>query len=248
MSNRYFPYIRNLFVLLLGIVLLGACGRRPTPPALLEPDVQYQRGVAAFEARQFARAIELLQPFVVQHIGDPRMPDALYTLGRAYVARREWVSAASEFQRLATEFPNHPRALPARLATCEAYVNLSPRPQLDQQYTYAALLHCEAVASGYPGTSEAEQARQHVAEMRHKLAQKEFETGMFYFRRRAFDASVIYFQRAVEEFPDTTVAPAALLRLHEAYSLIGYVEEAQETRERLLRDYPQSPEAQSLRA
>jgi outer membrane protein assembly factor BamD len=241
-------YIRTNPVLLLSLLLLGACGPRHVPPAQLTPDVQYQRGVEAFDAGRHARAIEFLQPFVLQNLGDPRMPDALFTLARSHVARREFVSAASEFQRLASEFPNHPHALPARLGTCEAYTRLSPRPQLDQEYTVAALIHCEAIVTTFPGTPEAEVARGRVAEMRHRLAMKAYETGMFYFRRRAFDASVIYFQRAVEEFPDTAVAPTALLRLHEAYTRIGYVEEAQEVRERLLRDYPESAEAQGLRA
>jgi outer membrane protein assembly factor BamD len=235
-------------VILLGLVLLGACAPRHTPPAQLGPDVQFQRGMEAFEAGRHARAVEFLQPFVLQNVGDARVPDALFTLAQAYVARREFVSAASEFQRLATEYPTHRHALPARLGTCEAYSRLSPRPQLDQEFTVSALVHCEALVLNFPGTPEAETAAVRVGEMRHRLAQKEYETGLFYFRRRAFDASVLYFQRTVEEFPDTTLAPAALLRMHEAFSRIGYVEEAQEARDRLLRDYPESPEAQGLRA
>jgi outer membrane protein assembly factor BamD len=233
---------------LLAALFVAACGGRHVPPSQLEPDVQFDRGVEAFEAGRHARAVEFLQPFVLQSIGDPRMPEALYTLARAHEARRQFVSAASEFQRLASEFPTHAYALPARLGTCEAYSNLSPRPQLDQDYTVSALIHCESVVLNFAGTPEAEAAAVRVVEMRQKLAQKEYETGLFYFRRRAFDASVIYFERAATEFPDTVVAPAALLRLHEAYTRIGYVEEATEARERLLREYPESPEARGLQA
>jgi len=241
-------HIRQLSLALLGAALLSGCATRHVPPAQMGADVQFQRGVEAFETGRHARAVEFLQPFVIQNVGDPRVPEALYTLARSHFARREWVSAASEFQRLANEFPTHQYALPSRLGTCEAYANLSPRPQLDQEYTVAALIHCEDLARNFPGTPQAETASAHVREMRHKLAQKEFETGMFYFRRGALDASVIYFQRALEEYPDTTFAPSALLRLHEVYTRIGYVEEAQEVRDRLLRDYPQSPEAQGLQA
>lgn len=240
--------LRRFSWMLLGVALLGACGPRHQPPAMLEPDVQYERGMQAYEAGQYGRATEFLQPFVLQHLGDPRLPDALYALARSYMARREYVAAAAEFQRLATEFPAHPQALSARLGTCEAYYRLSPRPQLDQEYTLAALSHCRALLDHYPGTAEAEQARGWIAELRHKLAQKAYENGIFYFRRRAYDAAAIYFQHAADEYPDTRVAPAALARLHETYERIGYVEEARETRERLLREYPQSPEAQALRA
>jgi outer membrane protein assembly factor BamD (BamD/ComL family) len=82
--------------------------------------------------------------------------------------------------------------------------------------------------------------------MRSKLAQKAYENGMFYFRRRAYDAAVVYFEDAVTRFPDTHFAPTALLRMYESYQRIGYTEEAAEVRARLLRDYAASPEARGL--
>jgi outer membrane protein assembly factor BamD len=230
------------------MAVVSACGGRHVPPAQLEPDVQFERGMEAYEAGRWGRAVEHLQPFAIQSLGDPRIPDALYALARSHESRREYVAAAGEFIRLATEFPNDPRALDARLGACESYSALSPRPQLDQEYTRAALQHCTVIAQNYPNTPQAEQAQSHVDDARHTLARKAYETGLFYFRRRAYDASVIYFQDAAASFPDTSVAPAALLRLHEAFSRIGYVEDAEATRELLLEQYPQSPEAQELRA
>ncbi len=204
--------------------------------------------MAAFEARQYARAVPLLERFAQQHLGDPRVPQARLTLGQAHMARRDYIMAAGEFQRLVADFPTHALAREARFGICEAYFRLSPRPPLDQEYTQAAIAHCESVAGLYPNTAEAEQAQEYVLEARHKLARKAYDNGMFYFRRRAFDAAVVYFTDVVEQYPDTALAPAALLQLVETYTRIGYTEEAEEARERLLREYPESPEARGLRA
>jgi outer membrane protein assembly factor BamD (BamD/ComL family) len=57
---------------------------------------------------------------------------------------------------------------------------------------------------------------------------------------------VVYFEEVVTEYPDTTIAPGALEQLVETYSRLGYVEDAEDARERLLREYPQSPEAQAM--
>jgi outer membrane protein assembly factor BamD (BamD/ComL family) len=84
--------------------------------------------------------------------------------------------------------------------------------------------------------------------MREKLAYKAYLNGMFYLRRQAYDAAIIYFNDAANGYPDTKWAPAALARVVEAYGRIGYRDEAEETRQRLLRDFPQSPEAQTLAA
>lgn len=230
------------------LLLVSGCGARQENLALLPPDDMYARAVVAFEARRFDQAINLLEFFVNQHLGDERAPDARMMLAEAHMARREYVTAAMHYQRMVNDFPFHPRALEARFQTCDAYYRLSPRAALDQQYTISAIVHCESVAENFPTTTEAAQAREHVVELRHKLAQKSYDTAMQYFRRRAYDAAVVYFQEVVDQFPDTRIAPTALEQLIETYERIGYVEDAEDARQRLLREYPQSPEAQALRA
>lgn len=236
----------RLAVLALGISSFAACAPRRQPPAPPSPETLYREGMAAYSARRYDRAIERLEAFARDNFGDPRVPEARLTLGRARVAKREYVAAAADFQRVVTDFPTHPLGRDARFGMCDAYSRLSPRPQLDPEYTNAAIGHCEAFARAFPGTPDAELAKQRVAEMRAKLAQKAYENGMFYFKRRAYDAAVIYFEEAATRFPDTHFAPTALLRMYESYQRIGYTEEAAEVRARLLRDYAASPEARNL--
>jgi outer membrane protein assembly factor BamD len=235
-----------LFPFVLALLISG-CGQRGAPRAAPTPDELYARGAAAFEAGRHAQAIEALSSFSVNFLGDPRVPEAQFMLGRAHMARREFLTAVTEFQRLINDFPGHARGQAARHGLCESYFRLAPRAQLDQEYTRAAVLHCEAYAAYFPDAPEAATARQWAAELNGRLAQKLYDTGIFYFRRRAFDAAVIYFNETVEKYPQSTLAPAALSMLIETYTRIGYVEDAEAARERLLREYPQSAEARTLR-
>lgn len=237
--------IRRLPLALACVLLLAACGGNQSP-AQLAPDALYERGMAAYRAGSYGRAAELLDLFLQGSLGDPRSAEARISLARARMQRREYVLAAGDFTRLLNESPPDSLQQPARFGLCEAYHSLSPKPQLDQEYTGGALAYCESVATTYPGTPEAQQAAGWVVEMKTKLAQKTYDTGMFYFKRGAYDAAVIYFNEAVEQFPETSVAPMALLRVVESYDRIGYKEEADEARARLLRDYPQSAEARSV--
>jgi len=238
---------RRAALALLVAAALPGCAVFQTPPPLTVESA-YTQGMAAYEARRFGRAVELLGQFVPNAAGDPRLKGALMALGRAQLETRDYVSATTQFLRVATEFARDPEAAEARFGLCDAYHRLSPRPQLDPEYTSAAITYCESYASIYPGTPQATQALQWVTEMRGKLAEKSYENGFFYFRRGLYDAAVVYFNEVLAGFPETAWAPRALLRLTEAYDRMGYREEHAATRQRLLRDYPQSPEARNLAA
>jgi outer membrane protein assembly factor BamD len=239
--------IRRAVLALLAAASLGGCALFRTPPPLTVESA-YAQGMEAFQAGRHRRAAELLAQFVSAAGADPRLKGALMALGRSHLETREYVTAAADFLRVATEFPSDPEAREARFGLCEAYHELAPRPQLDPEYTTAAITYCESYASIYTGTPEAQQALQWVTEMRGRLAEKQYQNGFFYFRRGLYDAAVVYFNDVLSVFPDTPSAPAALLRLVEAYGRMGYREEEAAARQRLLRDYPQSAEAAALAA
>lgn len=230
------------------VLISAGCLARQQNLSELTPDAMYVAAQEAFEERDWDLASRLLEFFVSEHIGHPEAPNARIMLGDVSFARRDYAIAATHYQRLLQDFPSHPRALEARFKICDSYYQLSPPPQLDQEFTYAALQHCESVADNFPGSSEAAQAEVHIVDLYNKLAQKAFDNGFFYFRRGAYDAAVVYFQQVLSEYPLADVAPSALARLIETFERIGYVEDAAEARERLLRDYPESEEAREIAA
>lgn len=227
---------------------LAACGGNPRPATAPGPDALFTRGMELYQQGSHRRAAETLQQFVEQHAGDPRVPQALLTRGRAHMGAREHVLAVADFTRVVTDFATNPLARDARFALCETYVALAPRPALDQAYTRAAVQWCDQYGTAYASTPEAAQAQRYVVEMRSRLAQKVYENGLFYFRRRWNDAALVYFNEVANEYPETAQAPAALLRLYETYGRMRYEQEQAEVRARLLRDYPQSAEARQLAA
>lgn len=239
---------RRLAPALLAALFLPGCAvfRKDLP---LTPEMAYVRGMNAYQARRWARAAELIKRWVdANSAGDPRMPQALLALGNAHIHTGEYLTASAELLRLITDYPQQAEQQQARFRLCEAYHHLSPKAQLDQQYTETAITYCQSFAEYYGSTAQADTARGWVGQMREKLAYKSYLNGVFYMRRQAYDAAVIYFNDTANGFPDTPWAAAALARMVESYRKINYRDEAEEARQRLLRDFPQSPEARLLAA
>jgi outer membrane protein assembly factor BamD len=225
------------------ILLLAGCGSRQTPLAELGAEELWNRGVTEFNEEDWGEAIRYLDRYSLVGGSDPRVYQARYYVAQAHFNGEEYVTAATEAARLAGDLGRLDLADDARFLACRSYDELSPRPQLDQEYTRAAIEHCSALVDYFPDSEYAEAANEIVTAMWSKLAEKVFEAGDWYQRRRGYDSALIYYQDVVSEYPNTEWAPRALGRMIEIYGILEYIEEQDEAREQLLQAYPDSEAA-----
>lgn len=224
-------------------LLLGACAAKDPQLGQLPPDQLYEMAAQSYEKGKWSDAIRELEQFTSRFPGDARVEDARYRLGLAYFENKEYITAAAELVRLASDYPNGRFAGDARLKTCESYNRLSPRPQLDQEYTQAAIQHCEALIASFPQSEQAAKAEEIIAELRDKLAEKAFLNGEYYFKRRAYDSAILYYESLLREYDRSPAAPRALLRLVQIYQRLRYADEMEAARGLLQANFPDSPQA-----
>ncbi len=227
------------------VLVLAGCGSE-VHLEKMDADALFARGQTALAAKRWDDAIAAFDRLTLQYPSFPRLQEARFDLAQAYFGKKEYVTAAGEFDRLATDFPLGAYADNSRFMVCRSYESLSPAVQLDQTYTQSAIDHCNSLISYYPNSPFTAQAKAVVQRLTEKLAEKELLAGNYYFRRHAYDSSLIYFEDVVKSYPTTNAASQALLRMVEAYTKLGYKEDAQAAKERLLRDYPSSQAAKTI--
>jgi len=231
-----------------GLIALVACLGCASAPrfANMDEDQLFQYAMEKLDAHKWDDASRALDQFVFQFPTDERYQEARYRTGEAHFGKGEYLIAASEFARLASDFPAGPWAERARFEVCESYFRLSPRPQLDQEYTHTAIDQCQTLLVYYPAGEHADTVRTMVSALQNKLATKELEAGQHYFKRGAYDSAIIYYDKVLAGYPSSPAAPKALLGLYRSYQERGWEDEARQARERLLRDFPESAEARSV--
>ncbi|NJD18541.1 MAG: outer membrane protein assembly factor BamD [Gemmatimonadetes bacterium] len=232
---------------LLALPLLGACSSSNPYQGLDAPKL-LSLGKDKFASRDWDDAIRALDRLILSFGDAQEVAEARLLMARAYSGKGDHLTARSEFQRFLDRFPGHTEAPAAALGICSSLVALSPSPQRDQNYTTEAITLCRNVVVDYVGTPQAEEAGRLAGEMRMKLAEKEFLSADFYFRRKLFDSAIIYYQFVVDLYGDTDWAPKALLGIYRSNKAIGYDDLANEAKERLLSQYPDSPAAAEVRA
>lgn len=238
---------RSISLGLLLALALGACGGGQSRYQGMQPEELF--GIAETELAEgdHDNAIEALDRIIRQHGDWDGVPDARFMLGEVYYEREDYLTARAEYQRFLDRYPGHERAADASLGVCRSLAALAPIPQRDQGYTREAMGACRNVVIDFAGMEQSAEAARVSNELRHTLAEKEFLNAEFYADRELWDSAIKYYEFVINLYPESDFVPDALLGMYRANQAIGYDDLAEDARERLLSEYPESEAAAEIR-
>lgn len=212
---------RRLALGLLVAVLLVSAGCRNQ--SLIQPgdtlDVAYEKALSLYEQEKWDDAASAFETVLSIGRGTEIAEDSQYYLATCYFNNRNYLLAASEFERFSLFYPESERRQEVDYMIARSYYELSPRFKLDQSYTRQAIENFRVYISRYPGTAEADSAGMRIDELRNKLARKVHEAGDFYKRIARYNAAAIYYGQVIEQYPESRWAEIALVEQMEAYIL-----------------------------
>jgi outer membrane protein assembly factor BamD len=169
---------------------------------------------------------------------DPQVADIRLALAECEFESGAFLEASRQFRRIADDFPDHPQAAEALLRSGDALSRLWRRPELDPTYGQSAMATYVEVLGRFPTGAVADSARQRIAELNEDFAEKDFKNAEYYYRIRAFDSAIIYYRHVVENYPQSSFSPRAMLRLVEVFGRLGYEDERRDSCTYLHRFHP----------
>jgi outer membrane protein assembly factor BamD len=203
-------------------------------------DALYAAGLREYQKKKWANAILAFDKLTNDlPARDTLLPRSYWYLAGAHSNQKEHLLAAQSYNRLYESFPDDTLADDAALEAARSYKRLWRKPTLDATYGETALATYNTMLGLYGDTSPlADAARREIAELEQWFATKNYETGLYYFRRKAYDSAILYFKHFIERWPNVPRARDALLRLAESYREIRYREDYAETCQKLRQAYP----------
>ena len=206
----------------------------------------YQAGLREFQRKHWDNAVAAFEKLTLElPARDTLLPRSQYYLGQAHVHRGENLLAAQAFSRLVESFPDDSLADDALIESAEAYQRLWRKPVLDAQYGQTAIETYRTLLSLYPNSPLRDQATKGIAKLEEWMAAKDYNAGMFYLRRKAYDSAIIYFRDVTKSFPATDKARQAYLRLADAYKAIRYTADLADVCATLRQNYPTDRDVRS---
>ena len=189
----------------------------------------YRAGVAQFERRKWDNAIAAFDKLTLElPARDSLLPRSYWYLATAHERQGEHLLAAQSYTKLVESFPDDSLADNAALEAARSYRRMWRKPSLDPTYGQTALATYNTLVGLYPTSPLVPVAEREIAELENWFAIKNYETGMFYFRRKAFDSAIIYFKDVLRQWPNAPQTKNTATKLVEAYKAIRYREDAAE--------------------
>lgn len=232
-------------LLLLAVLLLGACAPGFNVRRFSTSTALYEAGLQKYNEKRWEDAIRAFEKLTFDlSTRDTLLAQAHWYLGHARRKNDERILSAQSFMRISELFPEDTLADDAIYWSGKAYREMWRRPQLDPQYAILAQAQFRLLLGLFPDSPLADSAQRELAELDEWFATKDYETGMHYFRRRAYDSAIIYFQDVVTNWPNTDRARQAMLQLVRIYRLpmLDYKEDAAEVCATLRAGFPRDPE------
>lgn len=233
-------------LLLLASLLLGtACAQNFNVRRFSTSGELFAAGVERFEREKWVDAIEAFEKLTFDlPARDTLLALAHWYLGHARRNNDERILAAQSFIRLAEQFPADTLADDAIYFSARSYREIWRHPSLDPQYGILAQAQFQLLDGTFPDSKYADSTRRELRELDEWFAQKDYDTGMQYVRRRAYDSAIIYLRDVVTDHPNTDVARRAMIALVRIYRLpaMNYAADADEVCDALRAGFPADPE------
>lgn len=140
---------------------------------------------------------------------------ALYEKGNLQWDLGDYRASIDAFQMLVKRFPKHELAPESYVAISHVYVDQSSKEYQNSDVLAFAQINLRRFKQDFPKEERIAQVEGDVLSIKEAYAQGLYGTGQFYERTGKPSASVIYYQKAIKQFPETEVAKRCRERLQE---------------------------------
>ncbi|MFN8299229.1 MAG: outer membrane protein assembly factor BamD [Chitinophagales bacterium] len=190
-----------VFVLTL-LLLLNSCD---TPEKVLKsPDLAYKEARARywFEKKEYFKCIPVLEELIGLMKGRQSVEDLYYMYCMANYKQGDYMISAYHFKNFFDQYGSNPKAEECLYMYAKSYQQLSPKPSLDQTYTYKALEAYAFFLSMYPDSKFITETNTAVNDLRRKLERKALMNAELYFKTGNFKAAATSYENLLTDFPD----------------------------------------------
>jgi outer membrane protein assembly factor BamD len=233
----------RLVIIVLSILVISiiqGCSSSGSSISTDDPEKAFAIAKKKFDRGEYLDAIDDFSLIKVKFPGSVVSDKTQFYLAESYFKRREFILAAYEYENMQKNYPLSPLYPDSKYKLGLCYYELSPKPSLDQEFTQYAISELSNFIDLYPNHISVPDAEKKIAELRDKLAFKDFSIAENYMKLDDFRAAGVYYQNVYENYIDSQWADDAMIGHAEALISIKKYSEAKQVLEKFYKLFPKS--------
>jgi outer membrane protein assembly factor BamD len=213
--------MRNIFVLIFTVVLLGGCagGKKSINKILKSTDPEYKLRMAEqfFVKKKYSKAQAIYEDIMPYYRHLKEFEDIYYKYAYSAYYQQDYLNAENLFKTFLELFPNSPKADELDYMRAYTYYKQSPRAELDQTDTEKAIGLFQIFINTHPNSPRNKEAYEIIEKLRAKLEVKAYKAAQLYYDLGQFRAAGVSFTNVLNTFPESSKADEYKLMIIRSY-------------------------------
>ncbi len=184
------------------LLVISGC---ETPEKVLKSrDMMYKEAKARewYNKKEYFKCIPVLEELIGLMKGRQSVEELYYMYCMANYKQGDYMISAYHFKNFYDQYTSNTHAEECLYMYAKSYQMLSPKPELDQTYTYKALEAYAFFLSMYPDNNYVKETNEAVQKLRRKLEKKALASAELYYKTANYKAAATSYENLLRDFPD----------------------------------------------
>ncbi len=228
---------RGSFLIIMSLAILISCQRSQIKENItFSPQEHLTQALEKLQAKKYNDAIKMFEEIIFNYPTTQWAVEAQYYLAEAYFQKKDYRSAITEYEFFINNFSTSQYLEDAyyKLAVC--YLKTAPSIKRDLRAIQKSWEILETLQENFPNTKYADEIQQLKNEILGRWAKKYYDIGLLYYRGGEPEASRVYFNYVIQEYPNTQWANWSKFMIAQILQRKDSILQAQELYQDLLSD------------
>ena len=191
------------FCLLLTGLLFISCSRFEKVLKSKDYNFKYKKALEYFKKGDHYRYTTLLEQLVPIYSGTQRADTVQFYFAMGTYKQGDYLLAGHYFDNFRKTYQRSVFTEEAEFMYAYCFYESSPRPELDQDNTKAAIAAFSEFISRYPKTEKRSEVGKILIELKEKLTEKSYLSSKLYYNTSEYKAAIVAIKNSVKDFPES---------------------------------------------
>lgn len=223
-----------IFVLIIALYFLSSCSGFDKIMKSKDYEYKYQMALKYYEAKDHYHYLTLFESLQQIYRSTLRSDTVDFYICQGNYYQGDYILAGHYYDRFRKTFTRSPFTEEAEYMYAYCYYKSSPRAELDQTNTLAAISAFEEYLSKYPNSKRMAEITPLVEELKGKLVEKSYLSSKLYYDIGNYKSAITALHNSINEFPDSKYREEQMYLIVRSAYLLADNSVPDKKRERLL--------------